>query len=236
MLAPISTRTPTRSRLLTALPLLAGLFFATAAQAETYQFSGTPYVAGNITNYSACATGACANYVAGQAVSGQFTTSGPLAANLSDAEIYPQVTSFQFTDGLSSFGSTTPGIRPYIFHITTNATGQITASNIILLAWQDGLSGPHSVGDRLNVIAVSNLTGQFIHNGRCNGGLGSGGSLSPDICFSPTTDSASSTVHAGGGSWSLQTALPQGVPTLSTWALGLLSLVLAGITVRRRRA
>lgn len=103
-------------------------------------------------------------------VTGEFTTAAPLAPNLTFSDIFAQVTSFQFSDGINAYVSTAPGVRPSRFQVSTNALGEVTTSDIIIGAWQDNAAGPHVVGDRHNVVSVTSSSGVVGNNNLCTGG------------------------------------------------------------------
>lgn len=203
---------------------LSSIVFAATVHAETFQFTGNNY--GAITNFTACTQGSCANYTPAMRVAGQFSTAAPLAPNLLFADIYSQVTAFQFTDGINVYSSTAPGVRPSRFQVSTNALGEVTASDIIIGAWQDNLIGPHTPGDRHNVVTVSTASGSVGNNNLCTSVTP--GPLVPDNCVA-ANDSSSSSVNAPGGAWTM--APTASVPTLSEWALALMAGLLAGIAI-----
>ena len=80
---------------------------ASHAQSTTYVATAT----GNYTaliNFTLCVAGPCQNFNTGIGASGSFTTSAPLAANLSAANVAPLVTAFSF----SGHASTSAMVRP----------------------------------------------------------------------------------------------------------------------------
>lgn len=207
----------------TTATLAALCLLSVPASAATYQFTGANYVAPSIANFTPpCSLGVCANYTTAMRVTGQFFTAAPLAANLANADIYPQVTSFQFSDGVNTYQSAAPGVRPSRFQVTTNALGEVTGSDIIIGAWQDNLAGPHAMGNRHNVVSVTSFAGVVGNNNVCTGVVA--GSLVPDTCVADS-DGNSSAVTGVGGSWTTLATPAASVPTLSEWAL----LLLAGL-------
>ena len=221
--------------------VLGFLCSAFAAHATTYQFSAPAYgpaPTGYLNFTPPCTHGSyCGNYDATMRVTGSFTTASPLAANLVNAEIYPQVTSFRFTDGIAAYDSSFPFSRVNRFRVTTNAAGQITGSDIIIMNWQDGGAGPH-VGstnrfDTISVVAASAAVGGLFINANCD--IVGPGALVADDCVGATFDDDTSFASSPSGTWT--TLLEStAVPTLSESAVLVLSglLILVVLTVQRR--
>ena len=219
-----------KKRLLVLASLL-GLFVSPSlwAQATVYSFTGPVY--SSFFNFtSPCGTGPCANYPPGSRLTGQFTTAAPLASNLSHVVVNPQVTSFNFTDGLNSYSSANPNVRGNQFTVSTDAGGNIILSGgdeIRVSLWQTG-SSPHAVGDRVAFAQIVPGLVRGFNNFPCGAvGISVGGV--PDSCLGPAADASTS---AGindvvSGTWSRQSIGP--IPALSVWALVLLSSALAGL-------
>ena len=225
-----------RKRLLV-LASLFGLLVSPSswAQATVYSFTGPIY--SSFTNFtSPCATGPCANFSPGSRLTGQFTTAVPLASNLSDVVINPQVTSFSFTDGVNTYSSANPNVRPNTFRVSTDAGGNITLSGsdfILITLWQTG-SSPHAVGDRGAWARILPSSVDAFNNYSCATVGTSVGGVS-DSCLAATVDPSTSQAlnDAVTGTWSRQSIGP--IPTVSVWALVLLSLGLAGLAAIRWR-
>jgi hypothetical protein len=153
-------------------------------------------------------------------------------------DVHASVTSYLFTDGINSYSSSNPNTRPDIFNISTNAAGNIIAasSEVQIKLWQSG-SSPHTAGDRFAIFDVCSGCLPFGGDGAGNNGdcTAVGTSIAPDSCVGGSADASTSQATAGSnGTWSTL-APPQqssSIPTLSEWALILLSLLVAGFAVR----
>jgi hypothetical protein len=122
----------------------AAMFFAAigTVHAATYSAATTGhYTTKN--DFTVCNGGPCQNYTTAMIPSGSFTTAAPLAANLSNAPIAAQITSFSFNDGINTYANTNPNVRLFQATVSTSATGSITSSNIFLELWQTG-TAPHA--------------------------------------------------------------------------------------------
>lgn len=194
-----------------------GLFLVAAhilgalnAQAATYQFVSSPY--SSITNYAApCGGGTCVNFPAGGVVTGSFTTAAPLPANQALADILPLVTSWSFASAVA-FDSSSAATRILRFQVATDASGNITQSNVQGMRWNTPPdAGPHAINDRTDLIQLITSGGASWLNGECSA-LATSPAGVADACASffidtnPTT-SASQASYASG-TWST-------VPTVS---------------------
>lgn len=209
------------------------LFFAGWAHAQPTVHTATS--AGNYTSkldYTTCATGPCQNFTLAMGVSGSFTTASPLAGNLAGASIPALVTSFNFSDGLTTYSSADPATRIYIFQVTTNAAGAVTDAAIVLNRWETGLS-PHAANDRTSLMAITG-TAQAGRNYRCLA-TGTSPAGAADSCDIETADSGASEASGARISWS--SAAVASIPTLSQWGLIIMSSILglAGLAAMRRR-
>jgi len=224
---------------------LAGLCLSPGVWATTYSYTGPLYT--STTDFTPpCGTGPCADYALGQRISGQFTTAAPLPPNLVSPDAHASVTSYSFTDGVNTYSSSDPNTRFSIFAISTDVAGNIIAasSEVQIQLWQSG-SNPHTAGARAAVFdacsgSCGGLGGDHVDNNfictsvQVSGG--GGGNIDADTCAGGSGDpstSAASVTAGSTGTWS--TLAPQqssSIPTLSEWALILLSLLVAGFAVR----
>lgn len=225
---------PLFKRGLVALALLLAAGWAQAqATVYTATMPGGYTFTGDFT--APCITGPCANFDLAMGISGSFTTPAPLAANLNGADIFASVTAFNFTSGLNTFSSTDPKVRTHLFRVSTDGSGAIIDSNIVLLYWETGTS-PHAIDDR-----VSHLETGFVyanHNERCST-VGDAPTGVGDSCLISDFDSDSSTASGVALVWS-SAAVPAGVasiPTLSEWGLTIMAFLLglAGLAAMRSR-
>jgi hypothetical protein len=200
-------------------PVMAlALALASNGWAATYTYTGATYT--TVGDYSSCAIGPCANYSSAMRVSGSFTTATPLAANLADADVTGQVSSFTFSDGINTLASTDASVRKFYIYATTDGAGQLTAATVSLQRWLSG-SSPHSTGDRVSWVLIwsGGVTGY--HNYPCSTVATSPGGTA-DSCTVAFADASSSDSGAGTGDWLSQAA----VPTLSQWGLVALAALL----------
>ncbi len=104
------------------LALLAALLLSApllTAQVTTYSYIGQDF------------TYASGAYTTGDSVTGSFTVSSPLADNLNTlTTISP--TSFSFTDGVDTISSNSSDLTDVQFEVETNATGGLTAWDILV--------------------------------------------------------------------------------------------------------
>jgi hypothetical protein len=226
------------------LPVIAGLLglFVSSglwAQATTYTYTGPVWTTfGNFT--APCGTGPCANYPAGSKLTGQFTTAAPLASNLDVGNIFPQVISFSFNDGLDTFSSADPNVRGWFFLVGTDASGNITLAGggIALTLWQTGPS-PHAVGNRIAETVIGANFGVSNNNESCMTVGASPSTGVTDSCTAASSDSSTSHASAeAAGTWvksSGPAVASLAVPTFSFWAMVLLSLFTAAFAFRSLR-
>lgn len=207
------------------------LSVAGAHAATTYSYTGAPIT--NVVPYtSPCTNGAnCQNYTAGTHITGSFTVATPLAANLTSQEIGSTITAYSFTDGISTYTNTDANSRKFRFQVTTNSSGQITASDVVLHQWQ--LAAPHSVGStaagRFNFVAINTSSGAQ-HNRPCDGSIGTSASGDADDCTvsnNSAADTSAEDTSGAAGVWTNPAV--SSVPTLSEWALGLMATLILGV-------
>lgn len=205
-----------------------------AAQAETYSYTGPNFTA--FTNFTVpCATAPCANFSAGMRIQGTFTTAAPLAASLTNQNILALVTSFSFTDGLTTYSSADPLATLMNAAITTDAAGVPVSMTFIPVRWH--AAAPHAVNDRVDYLFVTPAATFAWHNARCTTLSG------PTGCSGMTQDASS-----GGGAENaavrpapaLAAAAPAAVtavPSLDDWSLLVLATMvgLAGLALARRQ-
>lgn len=216
---------------------------ALGSQAATVNVTSTGNY-GSLQNYTSCTTvpaSLCANFLATNNVSGTFTTAGALPASASSLEIGSSVTSYSFSNGLETVSSSDSGSRLNTLRISTDASGNITAVNIMqAVKWLTG-TAPHSTADRFSAFVVAGTNGTSTHNSGCST-LGTGNSGVTDTCLTATiTDTSRST--ANNSPVAVAMAAPPApttsatVPTMSEWGLIFMSSILAmfGIARMRRR-
>ena len=208
------------------------LFMTTTAWASvTYTFTGANYT--STTNFTACTTGPCANYTTSMMVTGSFTLASALGANVSNQNIASLITAYSFSDGINTYTNTDPNSRIYEALVSTNASGNITSSDLLLEEWQSGTS-PHSVGNRFAYIFIIGTTNALGNN---NEGCASVGTTSPssgvaDVCNAVNPDTASSSASGPSGTWGGGSTA---VPTLGEWGTICLVGLLVGFAVLRLR-
>lgn len=210
--------------LLALVSLLVLAVVANTAAAATYV-----YTAGS--NYTTV-SGA---YTTAMTVTGSFTTASPLPANLANVNIGPSgsnlVTAWSFNDGLNTLTNLNSApfvFTPSNFTVSTNATGQITAFQFVVV----GPLPPNTVGQTMNGIAVLNASPyqSIIASGVCN-------SLTANQCsaigIGPSTSTAYGSSAAGAFVLAAVPAVP--APMLTPALLALLTgILLAFVFVRTR--
>jgi hypothetical protein len=211
-----------------------GTWTSPAPQPPTTYLYSSPFYTFVNTN-STCTVGTCASYTTAMRITGSFTTAGPLAANLGLANIAALLTSYSFNDGVNTIANGDPDARIVTFQVTTDGSAGITAESIRLQQWETG-SSPHAAGDRFDSIALETTVAEGVNNFSCVVVGTAPSSGVADICSSPSSDTNTSAGGIlGAGTW---TVLGGGgpiaaVPTLSTWAMGLLALLLAGLAAAK---
>ncbi len=195
--------------------IVLALLASSNVYAVVYNYTGP-----NFTNVSGA-------YTTSMRVTGSFSTSSPIPPNSDDFDATGIVTSWSFFDGLQSINSTNGVIYPNSFLFTTDGTGNITEAEIAVvdspLATQ--------VGQTNDVITIS------------TSGLNASDSAGIDLVCTAVTngicsDAAQSqdyaTVDATGAAWT-QVTVTVDIPTLSTWGIAALILLLGTLAFARRR-
>lgn len=168
--------------------------------------------------------------------SGSFTLSTPLAANLSFYSAISKLTSYSFSNGITTFTSSDPNSRFATLVVSTDSAGNITNAILELVEWQTG-SSPHSVGDRTAELSIDTYSPSSLtrNNAPCVIVGPDPATFIPDSCNSygpigfpldpaesiATITSASESVSSG--------PVPTGVPALSEWGGGILTGLLVGV-------
>src|SRR5271167_475911 len=118
-----------------ALLLAAGLSVFAAAQSRAdvvYTYTGADFtLCSNMGGGGAC--GGLTNN------SGSFTVATALAANLSVDTISGELVSYSFTNGLTTFSNTTPGITIDAFYVSTDSSGHIIEPSGVVLSEPGGI-------------------------------------------------------------------------------------------------
>lgn len=219
-----------------ALALATGLLAGQAvAQSSTYTVTSTgPYA--TITPVSNCTTGPtypCASFTAAMGVSGSFTVSAPLAANLSNTEIGGQISAYEFSSGLHTTSNTDPNSRLNSLRVTTDASGRITTINLMQAAqWL----GAGSASNRFNFVAITATSASSLYNSGCQT-QGTGNSGVADTCLNSVVADTSRSM-AQSSPVALTLVAPAAVPTMTEWAMILFGALLAGasaLMIHRRR-
>jgi hypothetical protein len=133
------------------LALLAAFVLTLPLMASTtYTYTGNDFT--TITCVANCPSPA---FATSDFISGSFTLSSPLAPNLDEVSIFPS--SFTFTDGPDTFTSGNPLISvcncsPSFSNFSTDASGNITAWNIMLTLGELGAASLTTVDAYLGVV------------------------------------------------------------------------------------
>ena len=188
---------------------LAIALFTVGAQAAAYSYTGGNFYA-PITNETTCASPqSCGQLTTSLRVTGTFTTATPLAANLSNANILANVTSYSFSNGATTI-ALDPASRISSFRVTTNAAGAITGTDIWLQRWTyssvgSPAAGPHAEGDRVDLLAITGSAPDFAGiNLWCSAAnIGTSFDGTADTCLATGTDTASSLASATAGTWAV---------------------------------
>lgn len=203
------------------------------AHGATYQLNSAPF--GHVDFTAPCTLGLCANY-ASTIITGSFSTFAPLAPNLVAANITPQLSSYSFSDSLTTFISGDANGRLTSAQVSTDVAGNITAFVIEIQRWQ--AAAPHNPGSRLDLVTLGG--GAFAqHNLSCSA-VGTAPNGTADACLTRNNDSNTSTLPQGGPVGFATTANPTSVlpaPTLSETAMLILACLIFlsyGINGRRK--
>lgn len=197
--------------------------FASVATATTYQYTGAAY------------TAAGGVYSTSMRVTGTFTTASPLPANMPPTAIGPGgknwVTAWSFHDGVNTFTKANSMLlygAPEAFAVGTDAGGNINTAQISFMAPQ----GPHTVGDSMNVIYVSDSIVEAVMAAPCD-------VVTDSTCAAIRVGSNIAVVHPADGTWTIRetAASVAPVPTLNSVFLAALAVGLAALSylsLRRR--
>ncbi|GAB2490973.1 hypothetical protein GCM10027082_47570 [Comamonas humi] len=206
--------------------------------AATYTYAGPPYTAPALHNFSNCFAGNCAAYTTAMAQAGSFTTATPLAGNLNDDDITAQVTSFSFSDGLTTYASSDSQVT--LAYIKATTAGGVLDLVVAVQRWQT--PAPHVQGDPIDFM---NIHYGGAHNGQCNAPPASTlqGAVMCSTIYAGDVNSSRWDAEPGG-TWTFSALPPvvaptpgdvNAVPTLGHAALALLSAVVVGAGAWRRR-
>jgi len=214
-----------------------------SAQATTYTFQSPLYT--TIFNSGGCTVGECATYTAAQRATVALTFAVPLAPNLANTDVSALVTSFTTDDGVRT--TVGPSAQSAISEAraTTDGAGTVTD----FLVWVQRTPGPPYP---VNTPADPNSRVSYVYLDVAGGtadvwgnavclvrGAPSAGSP-PHTCTFMVADADESEAGATGVITVSAAPAMAPVPTLSTWAMILFALMLAGgaavIVQRRRRA
>jgi hypothetical protein len=216
----------------TILAFCALLLASVTASAATYGYTGNTYT--GVANFTVCALGSCGNYTPAMRPSGSFTTSANLAPNLVAASVVPLVTSYSFSDGLTTYSSADANSRLFALDATTDASGAILTITVIVEHWQTG-PGPHVVGDRVDLVQLFALADVALHNLTCTA-VGVSPAGTADVCTAPGGDTGTSTATGTPTStFALLAAGTLGIPTLGEIALMLLALLMGAVAMAKLR-
>ena len=174
------------------------------------------------TNHGVCNTSPCQNFTTAMSGSGVFTTSAPLAPNLTSFNVVPLLTSYSFSDGLTTYSNTDPNTRIWEFMVTTNGSGAITNVVFSLERWFTSAAS-HAVGDRLSVFQTMDSTAY--HNMNCTT-LAVSPAGTADSCSMGLPDLSSSIAEPFSLTWTSTAPAPAtaaSIPTLSQWGVMLLA-------------
>jgi hypothetical protein len=179
-------------------------------------------------------------YSLGGSITGSFTTTAPLAANLSSQNIGALVTAYSFNDSQQTYASTNPNVRKITFSVTTNGSGAITGADIVIHKWQTNgprsAAGLASADSRFERIIISPISSRVSSNRACLAlGVGVSAAGDNDFCDLSSGDEEFRATTGDPGVWTLP---PASVPTLSEWAMILFGLLLAGgaaLYIQRRQ-
>ena len=207
---------------------------AATAHAATYSYTGGTYT--TFVDFTApCAIGACGNFNGTMRLSGTFTTSAPLPANLVAQPIRPLITGLHFTDGQTTYDMADPRLRFRRADVSTDATGAVTNIDFLVQRWATP-GGAHAAGDRLDMVRVFTGNSTVFKNLFCNNVAVT---VDADSCQSVNPDAPSSRADGPGSAVALVAAAPAtpvpalGIPGLL--ALGAAVALAGSLAARARR-
>jgi len=210
--------------------ICAAAFLTSSGWAATYTFTGSNYT--TTTDFTSCTAGACANFTTSMNLSGSFTVAAPLGTSLVNQNIASQLTSYSFSDGITTFASTDPNSRIFDFVVSTGASGNITSAEIFLEEWQSGAS-PHMSGDRVALVFIGAGGTTLAYDNASAIFVGTAPSGVADASTITTPDDATSIANGPSGTWMV--SVP--TPTLGEWEtifLGGLLVTFALLRLRRQ--
>lgn len=208
------------------------------AHAVSYSYLTPTY--STVTSYNApCSGGSCATFTTAMQLQGTFTTATALAPNLANAETASLVTTYAFSDGLTSYSSADALSRLFRLSVSTDAAGAITSLSLTLQKWHG--NPPHGVNARYDQVMTSLTVTDARHNLQCNvvgtspfsGIADSCNVLGFDLSMSIASANASAPPVASSTS---PVSAPNSVPTLAETALlSLIALLgLSGAAMTRK--
>lgn len=137
------------TRIVAGFALFAITLWSTPAAAATYQLTASPF------------TSSMLPFTTSMQVTGTFVTSAPVGANLTMQDISGLITSYSFTDGVHTFTQSNSAFNSPLngggFLVTTDPSGNITYVQFVVMSPVP----PHSVGGKLNYIAVGDGVGGY---------------------------------------------------------------------------
>lgn len=214
-----------------------GALLCLFSQAATYSYTSPLY--STVAGFTAApCLGNCANFTTAMRIQGAFTTA-PLPPGLpAGTNITGSVTFYNFSDGLTTYNSTDPQTRIFLFTAATDASGNINNFSMILLRWQQ--PGPWAAGSRIDRVSAGLLSAVTVgaHNQGCPAGpVPSPNNGVANTCNSNTNDTHTSLAQrvATQGTLLLLPATQAQVPTLGGWGLLATVLLVAAAALFRAR-
>lgn len=195
--------------------LVLASFAFPALAVSTYAFT-SPNYSFAIPFTAPCTIGTCANYTTSMHFAGSFTTASPLAANLVNAHVEAQVTSFSFSDGINTYTSSDANARLVNLQFSTDASGVPTPTSTFIQVqqWTTG-TNPHTTSDRVNQSFIDFNADSFNNAGCSLVGTSNGVA---DVCKTVTNDSnRSEGDNSVAGTWTVSST---GGATPTTTTLG----------------
>jgi hypothetical protein len=195
---------------------------------------GAAFAGGNVTTYTYAGNNfdtVSGSYTTAMSVSGSFSLASALPANMPSANISGSLVDYQFTDGVNVFNTTNSYVAG--FFVSTDATGGPEFWAITL--WPS--PPPTLQGQMFEVVQTqrSNFArGQQVFEEDLGGTFTCGTAGNPCVSAVPTSTNNGSRLAAGV--WTVAGAPNNAVPTLGTWGLLVMSLLLiAGSILMMRR-
>lgn len=145
--------------------------------ATTYYLASGPYT--TRFPHATCTVGICADLPLGGRIAGSFTTAARIPNGVALADVSGLVSSWQFTDGATTFSSADAQTRAPILAVGTDAGGVPVDPLISLHRWQ--APGPHAAGSRLDLAYLTSSNALATVNQGC------GAVDANDICTALST-------------------------------------------------